>query len=555
MNNEIKNGLMNSLLKNILNEKEDDFIVKNGNILYQLTSSYNQRNKIYKNISSINLGECENILKEKYNINKNESLLIFKIEYLIEEFLIPIIKFEVFNPINKEQFNLDYCNNININIYTQVSINEKALFKYDPNSDYYNNICFPFTTDNGTDIVLIDRQKEYNNNNMSLCEKNCKFKEYDTKTKKVLCECNIENKSFLSLQNIINKEKLLNKFVDIKSNSNLLVMKCYNILFSKDGFFKNIGNYILISIILIYIISMILFYIKGYSLIYHKILNIIKLKNNKNVENDVVKNNPPLKIRNIQDTEQNSKSNDKPNSILNNKVDNDINDYSIKYIDYEINTFSYKEAVEKDKRAFFQLFISLIKTNHLLLFLFYPNEDYNSEIIKLCLFLFSFSLYYTINALFFTDSTMHKIYEDEGIFNFIYLLPKIIYSTLISSIIFSIIKNVSLFDKKIIKFKKKENIKECENDLPKLLQCLKIKFFCFFICSFIFIIFFWYYISCFCAVYRNTQLILFKDTIFSFGLSLLYPFIIFLISSIIRILSINRYEKFLELFYKMSKII
>jgi len=73
---------------------------------------------------------------------------------------------------------------------------------------------------------------------MSLCEKNCKFKEYDIKTKKVLCECNIENKSFLSLQDIINKEKLLNKFVDIKSNSNLLVMKCYNILFSKDGFLK-----------------------------------------------------------------------------------------------------------------------------------------------------------------------------------------------------------------------------------------------------------------------------------------------------------------------------
>jgi len=115
--NEIKNGLMNSLLNNILNEKEDVLIVKNGNIIYQLTSSYNQQNKIYNNISSINLGECENILKEKYNINKNESLLIFKIEYLIEEFHIPIIKFEVFNPINKEQLNLDYCKNININIY------------------------------------------------------------------------------------------------------------------------------------------------------------------------------------------------------------------------------------------------------------------------------------------------------------------------------------------------------------------------------------------------------------------------------------------------------
>ena len=73
---------------------------------------------------------------------------------------------------------------------------------------------------------------------------------------------------------------------------------------------------------------------------------------------------------------------------------------------------------------------------------------------------------------------MHKIYEDEGIFNFIYLLPQIIYSTPISSIIFFIFKNISLSDKKIIEFKKKENIKECENDLPKLLQCLKFKFFC-----------------------------------------------------------------------------
>ena len=143
---------------------------------------------------------------------------------------------------------------------------------------------------------------------------------------------------------------------------------------------------------------------------------------------------------------------------------------------------------------------------------------------------------------------MHKIYEDEGIFNFIYLLPKIIYSTLISSIIFIFIKNISLSDKKIIEFKKNENIKECENDLPKLLQCLKIKFFCFFLCSFIFIIFFWYYVSCFCAVYRNTQLILIKHILFSFALSLLYPFISFLIASIIRILSINKSEKFLECF-------
>ena len=41
--------------------------------------------------------------------------------------------------------------------------------------------------------------------------------------------------------------------------------------------------------------------------------------------------------------------------------------------------------------------------------------DANSKIIKLCLFLFSFTLYFTVNALFFNDTTMHKIYDDQGI--------------------------------------------------------------------------------------------------------------------------------------------
>ena len=123
-----------------------------------------------------------------------------------------------------------------------------------------------------------------------------------------------------------------------------------------------------------------------------------------------------------------------------------INDDNSKYIDCELNEFSYKEAAEKDKRSFLEYYISLIKTKHWLIFSFYSNADYNPMIIKICLLSFSFALYYTINSLFFDDSTMHKIYEDEGIFNFVYLLPKIIYSTIISSLIMTIIKYLALSD-------------------------------------------------------------------------------------------------------------
>ena len=183
--------------------------------------------QIFNNISSINLGECENILKEKYKINQNKSLLIFMVSNFIEEYNIPIIRFEIFNPVNKEQLNISFCINNNIQIYMPVLINDENSFKYNPNNDYYNDICFYYTTENGTDMVLIDRKKEYNMNNISLCEANCNFKEYNSKTKKVLCECNINNRSFLNLEDLINKEKLLNYFIDLKSTSNLLVMKCY----------------------------------------------------------------------------------------------------------------------------------------------------------------------------------------------------------------------------------------------------------------------------------------------------------------------------------------
>ena len=175
--------------------------------------------------------------------------------------------------------------------------------------------------------------------------------------------------------------------------------------------------------------------------------------------------------------------------------------------------------------------------------------------IKICLFTFSFALFYTINTLFFNDATMNKIYENEGVFNFVYLLPKILYSAIISSLIMIIIKKLALSDTKIIEFKKITDIKECENKLPKLIKCLKIKFICFFALSSIFLVIFSYYVSCFCAVYKNTQILLIKDTLISFGVHLLYPFIFYVIASIIRIFSVQKPEKLLEFFYETSKLL
>ena len=103
---------------------------------------------------------------------------------------------------------------------------------------------------------------EFNEKNMTLCENNCEFIEYNKDKKKAICNCKIKN-VFKSLDGI-DKGKLLKKFTNYKKFLNLEVIKCFKLLFSKKGLIKNIGNYIILVIIFINIINLILFLTKGY---------------------------------------------------------------------------------------------------------------------------------------------------------------------------------------------------------------------------------------------------------------------------------------------------
>ena len=160
-----------------------------------------------------------------------------------------------------------------------------------------------------------------------------------------------------------------------------------------------------------------------------------------------------------------------------------------------------------------------------------------------------------VNALFFSDSTIHQIFLDEGTYNFIYQIPQSIYSSLISSIVNIIIKTLSLSEKNVLEIKNEKEIINLSNKSKEIIKNLYLKFKLFFSISFLFLLFFWYYISCFCAVYKNSQIHLIKDTLISFGLSLLLPFLISLIPGIFRIPSLRTSGKNLECIYKISKII
>ena len=148
---------------------------------------------------------------------------------------------------------------------------------------------------------------------------------------------------------------------------------------------------------------------------------------------------------------------------------------------------------------------------------------------------------------------MNKIYEENGSYNFLFQIPHILYSTLICSGINMIVKSLSLSEKHIVELKReKENILF---KAKKLINCLIIKFALFFGISFIFLSAFWYYLGCFCAVYKNTQGHLIKDSLISFGMSLIYPIFINLLPGLFRIPSLKSVNKDKEFQYKLSQII
>lgn len=222
-----------------------------------------------------------------------------------------------------------------------------------------------------------------------------------------------------------------------------------------------------------------------------------------------------------------------------------------KYNDYEMNLFEYKIALIYDKRTYFEYYWSLLRAKHIFLFSFIPNNDYNSPIIKMSLFFFSFALYYTINALFYTDSTMHNIYLEHGNYDIIYQLPKIFYSNLISTVINTFMYFLSLSEKVIIQQKQKKK----KNNLFELKKILLTKIIFYYIFYFIFLAFFWFYVSLFCIVYKNTQLYLIKDTLISFSFSLLYPLGFYLLPGLLRIPALKNRKKNKECIYKLSKLI
>ena len=237
-----------------------------------------------------------------------------------------------------------------------------------------------------------------------------------------------------------------------------------------------------------------------------------------------------------------------------NKEEKKVN-RNIKYIDEELNRMDYEDALIYDNRNYWQYYLSLLKKKHMILLTFASINDYNVFLLKFSLFVLSLALFFSLNTLFFRDSTMRQIFADKGKYNFLYQIPQVLYSTIISSLMTFILKKLSLSQNELIAIKREPNKKKANKLADSSKRWMKIKFYLFFFIGLFLLIFCWYYLTAFACVYPNTQIHLLKDTLISFGISMSYPFLINLIPGLFRIPALRAEKRDKEKMYKASKII
>ena len=84
------------------------------------------------------------------------------------------------------------------------------------------------------------------------------------------------------------------------------------------------------------------------------------------------------------------------------------------------------------------------------------------------------------------------------------------------------------------------------------MKCYKIKLIFFFILNFILMIFFWYYVSSFCAVYVGTQYAMITAAIFALFFGIIYQAIFALIITILRHIGLKMN---INICYKVSQVL
>ena len=525
-------------------------------------------------VTYIDIGECENILKEK---NKISELYINIIEKN-EGKLTNKVNFDLYDK-EGNKLNISECDDIpisfsflltnteNLNLDEGKRLSELGIDIYNINDNYFNDFCLNNDIGKRTDIIIKDRQNDIYVK-ADFCDSNCIYKGTNYETFRVKCEC--YNNDYSNNNNGFNNKRksAIMEFIDDHINYKIIV--CYKYIFLRTSYKNNWGFIFCLSIIIVCSFCTFLHYWKTINILKTRINNYIILPKNHNkknlkpnpqrkknkedikiygkkpiITNEITNKNPHNKQKKY-NKNMNLKSKielkENPNSTQRQLKNNKIikpNLIMEKDIDYEDMNFFI--AIYKDKRNLLSIiYTSFLSKVDIIRIIFFPKQ-YDILYIAISSFLFSIIVDFTINALLFSDVILSQKYKSgnnqlrfitsESLSIFADILGSIFCFFLTRLINFSIplemLQKEIKFNDKIIKY------------VVKAERIIRIRLFIYFTLQFFFLCFFMYYIIIFCSLYKYSQYALFKSYLFGVITHLIYSLVISLVISILRFISLK----------------
>ena len=92
-----------------------------------LTSSDIQKNYINNNMTSVDLGDCENELRKYYNISNDTKLYMIKVDIEQAGYKITKVEYNIYSKLNTSnliELNKIVCSDIKTNIYVPITLTE-----------------------------------------------------------------------------------------------------------------------------------------------------------------------------------------------------------------------------------------------------------------------------------------------------------------------------------------------------------------------------------------------------------------------------------------------
>ena len=499
------------------------------------------------------------------------------------------------------------------------NLKDQGYNPLDLNDKFYREICTPYTSENGTDVLLDDREEFIYTSlvNTSVCPNGCNYSEFMFDKKYIKCECEMNTVGIevLDLEHL-SAQNVANSFLTTLKSTNWKPMICYNLVFNFKIFCHNYGSILILILFIVYIVFMVLFCLREISPIKVGVSKIIfeeleqqkekettllnyydkKVKKLRQTHSEKIKGNyPPKKERiknkknqkrvgfqNVSENKEkkrkvkygiNTVNTENNTLILDNKTTKsdyrstkpskrrkdkqlvdieelkskkeskskkELKENKQKNLDnFELNNLGFEDACNLDKRSCLKTYWSILLREHIALLTILARNDYNLFNVKIERFLITFCVDSTMNGLFFVHESMQRKYKENKDMTFAEKLPQFLFTILVSHALEVLLCFLGMTDVYVYEIKALPTQEKKKGEkVMEILSKMKRKLVSFYCVTFLLFLFFWYFISAFCAVYQNTQTIFLRDSIISFAISLIDPFFIYGLTSLLRWISL-----------------